>query len=207
MNFFKRIINRLIVNPAKISNQQSDFLECDPTSILLNHTHFDFRTNKDKRTYITLGEKCIIGAKFIFETNTGIITIGNNVQIGNATLICRSEIKIGNDVTMAWGITIYDHDSHSIYWEQRSNDNSQCYEDYLAFNGNNIVRKDWKNVQTSPIIISDKVWIGFNVIILKGVTIGEGAVIGAGSVVTKNVDPFTLVAGNPAVFRKHLANH
>ncbi|WP_292489709.1 DapH/DapD/GlmU-related protein [Mesorhizobium sp.] len=46
--------------------------------------------------------------------------------------------------------------------------------------------------------ISDNAWIGFNSIILKGVTIGEGAIVGAGSVVTKNVEPFTIVAGNPA---------
>ena len=45
---------------------------------------------------------------------------------------------------------------------------------------------------------NSKVWIGFNAIILKGVTIGEGAVVGAGSVVTKDVLPWTVVAGNPA---------
>jgi acetyltransferase-like isoleucine patch superfamily enzyme len=47
-------------------------------------------------------------------------------------------------------------------------------------------------------MISDFVWIGANVIILKGVTIGEGAIVGAGSVVTKDVPPYTIVAGNPA---------
>lgn len=50
----------------------------------------------------------------------------------------------------------------------------------------------------APVKISDKVWIGFNSIILKGVTIGEGAVVGAGSVVTKDVPAWTVVAGNPA---------
>lgn len=49
-----------------------------------------------------------------------------------------------------------------------------------------------------PIIIEDDVWIGANAIILSGVTIGEGAIIGAGSVVTKNVEPYTIFAGNPA---------
>lgn len=50
----------------------------------------------------------------------------------------------------------------------------------------------------APVYIGDKVWIGFNVIILKGVDIGEGAVVAAGSVVTKNVPEWTLVGGNPA---------
>lgn len=49
-----------------------------------------------------------------------------------------------------------------------------------------------------PVTVGDNVWIAANVVVLPGVTIGEGAVIGAGSVVTKDVPPFTLVAGNPA---------
>ncbi len=50
----------------------------------------------------------------------------------------------------------------------------------------------------SPVHVGDKSWIGFNSIVLKGVTIGEGAVVGAGSVVTKDVSAWTVVAGNPA---------
>lgn len=51
---------------------------------------------------------------------------------------------------------------------------------------------------SAPIVIGDHVWIGMNVIVLKGVTIGEGAVVAAGSVVTKDVPPYSLVAGVPA---------
>ncbi|MNW06569.1 putative acetyltransferase [compost metagenome] len=53
-------------------------------------------------------------------------------------------------------------------------------------------------VSTKPIVIGDEVWIGCKSIILKGVTIGNGAVVAAGSVVTKDVEPYTLVAGIPA---------
>jgi len=89
---------------------------------------------------------------------------------------------------IAWGVTIVDHNSHSLYWEQRKDD----VRDWSAG------IKYWDNVGNAPVIIKDKVWIGFNVSILKGVTIGEGAVIGACAVVTKDIPPFTLVAGNPA---------
>ncbi|MDP5158573.1 MAG: hypothetical protein NWQ07_08360 [Flaviramulus sp.] len=58
--------------------------------------------------------------------------------------------------------------------------------------------KDWSNVKSSPIVVKNKVWIGFNSIILKGVIIGEGAIVGAGSVVTIDVPDWTVVAGNPA---------
>src|SRR5437667_9884197 len=57
-------------------------------------------------------------------------------------------------------------------------------------------------LKTAPVKISDNVWIGMNAVILKGVTIGENSVVAAGSVVTKSVEPNTVVAGNPAVVVK-----
>ena len=53
-------------------------------------------------------------------------------------------------------------------------------------------------LKTAPVRIANNVWIGMNAVILKGVTIGENSVVAAGSVVTKNVEPNTVVAGNPA---------
>jgi acetyltransferase-like isoleucine patch superfamily enzyme len=53
-------------------------------------------------------------------------------------------------------------------------------------------------VKVAKVKICNKAWIGYNVVILKGVVVGEGAVVAAGSVVTKDVEPYTLVAGNPA---------
>ena len=53
-------------------------------------------------------------------------------------------------------------------------------------------------VRTAPVVIEDDAWLGFNVTVLKGVVIGRGAVIGAASVVTTDVPPWTVVAGNPA---------
>ena len=62
----------------------------------------------------------------------------------------------------------------------------------------------WSEINTKEIIIKNNAWIGMRSIILKGVTIGEGAIVAAGSVVTKDVPPYTLVAGNPAVIKKKL---
>jgi len=59
-------------------------------------------------------------------------------------------------------------------------------------------QKNWKHVAHAPVAVKDKAWIGFNVSILKGVTIGEGAVIGACSVVTRDVPAYAVAVGNPA---------
>jgi acetyltransferase-like isoleucine patch superfamily enzyme len=182
-------------DPHKVCSVASD-------AILKNGLKLRFDTDYEPRLYVQIGNKSIICAEFIFETSKGFISIGDNVHIGDARFICRNNIEVGNDVTMAWGITIYDHNSHSINWNERKKDNEQCYSDYVQYNGNNIVNKDWSNVRDGEIVIHDKVWVGFDVTILKGVSLGEGSVIGAKSVVTKNVPPWTVVGGNPAVILK-----
>lgn len=193
------------LSKKKVSNQYKSHLEINSSSYLINDNVLDFRVGAEDRNYVRIGDKCLINANFIFESLNGEVLIGNNVHLGGVRFICRNKITVGNDVTMAWGIIVYDHDSHSVDWQYRKNDNSKCYEDYIKFNGNNLINKNWDQVNSKPIIIGDKVWVGFDVTILKGVTIGEGAVIGAKSVVTKNVPPWTVVAGNPARVVRNLS--
>jgi acetyltransferase-like isoleucine patch superfamily enzyme len=106
-----------------------------------------------------------------------VINIGNHVGISGATISSSLSIKIGNNVLIGSGALITDNDAHALNSEQRNNP---------AF----IIQK--------PIVIEDNCFIGARAIILKGVNIGTGAVVGAGSVVTKNVEPYSIVAGNPA---------
>jgi len=120
------------------------------------------------------------------------------------TFISRSSITIGNNVTIAWGGTIYDHNSHSLNYLDRRKDIENLMSD-LKENRSHVYSKDWSVVKTKPIVIKDDAWIGMNVIILKGVTIGRGAVVGAGSVVTNDVPDWTVAAGNPARVVKELA--
>ncbi|MDE6498662.1 MAG: hypothetical protein K2L21_08380 [Muribaculaceae bacterium] len=112
---------------------------------------------------------------------------------------------VGSNVTIAWGCTIYDHDSHSVDFEERRRDIDDELRDIR--NGVNfIANKNWEVVRSKPIRIEDDAWIGMNCIILKGVTIGEGAIVGAGSVVTRDVPAWTVVAGNPARVVKEIAH-
>lgn len=116
------------------------------------------------------------------------IQIGNRTFIGNGALVAARSIVIGSDVLISWGVTIVDHQSHSIEFVERAKDVTEWLHG----------RKDWTHVKVSPVRIGDKVWIGFGASVLPGVTIGEGAVVGACAVVTKDVEPWTVVAGNPA---------
>jgi len=107
------------------------------------------------------------------------LSIGSNSFINGARIAAKTKISIGDNVHIAPEVVIMDSDFHD-----KSNLNAEG--------------------ASSAIAIRNNVWIATRVIILKGVEIGEGAVIAAGSVVTKNVNPYTLVGGIPAKFIKNI---
>lgn len=180
------------------------YIAIDQTAILGENFNLDLRAPKSGETYLTVGEKSMIDSSFVFETECGNIKVGNRVHIGGGTqLISRDGITIGDDVIIAWDCTIYDHNSHSVHWDERKDDVSSEWE--CAMQGlTPLQHKNWDVVKSAPIHICDKAWIGFGVTILKGVTIGEGAVIGAKSVVTKDIPPYSVACGNPAVVVREL---
>lgn len=117
-----------------------------------------------------------------FVDNGCKITIGDNVGISQTALIAMADITIGNNVKIGGGTALYTSDFHSIDPLIRASS------------------EDIKYKKSAPIYVCDNAFIGARTIILKGVTIGEGAVVGAGSVVTKSIPPREIWAGNPAKF-------
>lgn len=152
---------------------------------------------------VAQGAKCTIGHNFsmhnkiygnpigcsqpctLFVDSGCSMKIGDNVGISQAALVAHSNLSIGNNVKIGGGTCIYTSDFHSLI--------SQLRQDPLA---------DKKNKKSSPVRICDNVFIGAHCIILKGVTIGENSIIGAGSVVTKSIPSNQIWAGNPAKFIK-----
>lgn len=110
----------------------------------------------------------------------GQLIIGDHTRMSNCAITCASSIEIGSYVRIGAGVKIYDTDFHSLNPEERTAEPEQGAPN------------------TRPIKICDKAFIGAGSFILKGVTIGMGAVIGAGSVVTKNVPDGEIWGGNPA---------
>lgn len=155
------------------------------------------------KNIVSIGSDSFLTCNIFIENNIGRVKIGNRTYIGSSSIICANKIVIGDDVLISWGCTIVDNNAHSLISTQRSNDVAMAKRNFENKETHSNLNKDWSVVDCKPIIIRDKSWIGFNSIILKGVTIGEGAVVAAGSVVTKDVPDYAIVAGNPATVIKY----
>ena len=140
--------------------------------------------------YISIGDNCYIGKlvqltatdEFDNQRFSPKIEIGDNCSIGDFSHVTAiNEIRLGNNVRMGKNILITDN-SHGVF-DLKMLD--------MAPNYRPLVSK-------GPVIIEDNVWIGMKSSIMPGVRIGKGAIIGAGSVVTKDIPPFAIAAGVPA---------
>jgi acetyltransferase-like isoleucine patch superfamily enzyme len=131
----------------------------------------------------------VLGQLLIF-AHGGEIEIGNDCYIGESAKIWSAKkIYIGNRVLISHNVNIFDSLTHPISASER-------HQQFLKI----VSEGHPKSIDLSeaPVFIHDDAWVGAMSILLKGITIGEGAIVGAGSVVTKDVPPWTIVAGNPA---------
>ena len=147
---------------------------------LNNLTLADFSKKQDivKELFGDVGNNPFVGDNFHCDFGKNI-HIGDNFHVDyNCTMLDVAEIRIGHNCLIGPDVGIYTA-GHRLQPEGRTLD------------GYGI-----------PVLIGDDVWIGGHSTILPGVVIGNGAVIAAGSVVTENVEPRTLVAGNPARLKK-----
>lgn len=174
--------------------------------------YIDFKTKINFDVYITdndypsrivdsfvqlksIGCGCFIEHAYIYGKNE----IGNHVSISGPGTVIHSEVhdvKIGNYVSIAPGVKIVEF-NHEINKPTT-----------FAVNFN-IYKKEFReDVQSKgSVVIEDDVWIGSNAVILSGVKIGRGSIIGGGAVVTKDVEPYSILIGVPAkVIRKRFNN-
>lgn len=119
----------------------------------------------------------------LFAKGNGKIQIGDGCGISNATLFACDAITLGKQILVGGGTKIYDTDFHWLDFEKRMNELGGA---------------------TSPVTIKDGAFIGAHCIILKGVTIGERSIVGAGSVVTNSIPDGEIWAGNPAKFIRRI---
>lgn len=115
------------------------------------------------------------------------LLIGNHVGISGAVLYSTKEIVIEDHVMLGAGVRVYDTDFHPVNAASRRS-------------------KDQTGIPAESVHIGHDVWVGANVLILKGVTIGPRSVVGAGAVVTKSCPADSLLAGVPARVIRHIEN-
>lgn len=149
----------------------------------------------DKPGCITIGKNCeILGT--LISMGEGKIAIGDYSEIrGNSFVGSVDSVKIGSYVIISNNVRIFDNNNHPISPEVRKE---------MCKNGFYGDAWRWTHSEHKPVVICDNTWIGEKTTVLKGVTIGEGSVIGCNSVVTKDIPPYCVAAGNPAKVVKQI---
>jgi len=147
-----------------------------------------FRSRRDPG--LIIGTHCTIDGVHFAIGEEGRVEIGDYCYFTNAVLLCELELCIGSYVVIGWNATLADTDFHPIAPAERIADAIAC-----SPLGKGLLRPE---IIRRPVVIEDDVWIGPNATILKGVHIGAGAFVEAGTMVIRDVPPRTRVMGNPA---------
>lgn len=146
--------------------------------------------NRHQRDSIMVGAGTHIRGQLLTFGHGGWITLGSHCYVGeNSKLWSGVKLSIGDRVLIGHNSSILDTDAHPMDARER---HRQYVEIITRGHPAELVLGE------APVTIEDDVWIGCNVVVLKGVTIGRGSIVGAGSIVTHDVPPNSLVAGNPA---------
>lgn len=158
----------------------------------------DANCSKDSTAKIVIANNCDICCNLIAK-GEAIIDIGHHTTVRGSTIIgAYKSIVIGNYVIISNNVRIYDNNNHPTSPQKRM---QMCATgDFYSDDWN------WSHSDCKPIIIEDNVWIGERSTILKGVKIGKGSIIASNTVVTRDVPPFSVVAGNPGKVVKVLEN-
>jgi len=190
------LINRLIIKGLSIVNTIANKSQITYSgNVTFGHKASVFNIQKD-RSKIEIKESSHIKGELTVYKHGGQIKIGKYCFVGEDTKIWSAKsISIGDRVLIAHNVNIHDCNDHPIDAKQRH----QHYKSIISRGHPDDIFLDERKI-----IIEDDVWIGFNATILKGVTIGKGAIVGACSVVTKDVPSNTVVVGNPAKIIKSI---
>lgn len=187
------IDQRIIINGKRASYKAKNIFVSESAVICLE-------TNLSTQEFgkITIGDRSFIRGSLEVQRAGGIINVGKKCYIGDGTRIWSAEsIIIGDNVLIAHNCNIFDNDTHPKDIKERRMDAED-----IIWNG---IRRDFSSLEKKEIVISDDVWIGANVSILKGVSIGKGSIIGTGSVVTCDIPAGSIAVGNPAKVIKKIS--
>jgi acetyltransferase-like isoleucine patch superfamily enzyme len=191
-------VHRLLdyIQTTYVNKRFRDFAILHPGAQI--YPQADIQNLAHDKTRIVIQEGTVIRGEILVFAHGGAIGIGKDCYIGEHTRIwSASSITIGDRVLIAHNVNIHDSNSHSTDPHMR-----HLHFKHIMSKGH--PRNTDSDITTSPVSIGNDVWLGFNVTVLKGVTIGERAIVAACSVVTQDVPADAMVAGNPARIVKSL---
>jgi len=139
---------------------------------------------------ISIGRGCVVRGELFVFPGASRIQVGDWCFIGEGTRLWAADsIEIGNRVLISHNCNVFDNLTHPLSAARR-------HDQFRAI----MASGHPTDVELSPrkIVISDDVWLGAGVTVLRGVTIGRGTIVGAGSVVVNDLEPWSVVVGNPA---------
>jgi acetyltransferase-like isoleucine patch superfamily enzyme len=157
-----------------------------------------FRSTLPSGFSIGNGSSAYLGTMFDVGER-GSVRIGEFCLLNGVRIVCDDEVSIGDYALISWNVVVMDS-----YRLPRS---SAARRRLLEGSSGEERRHIHGDEAPRPVRIGRNAWIGFDSCILPGVTIGDGSVIGARSVVGQDVAPYTVVAGNPARFLRNLDRH
>jgi acetyltransferase-like isoleucine patch superfamily enzyme len=162
----------------------------DPTAFI--STSFSFsRYRSDAPVGLTIGRGASASAGTMFDVGLdGRVSVGEYALLNGVWIICDAAVEIGDYTLMAWNVVLMD--SYRVPLDPI--ERRRVLQDLPGLSG----RRAGADVPARPVCIGRNVWVGFGACVLPGVTIGDGSIVGARSVVADDVAPYTLVAGNPA---------
>ena len=162
----------------------------DPTAYV--ETTFSFHLHRSRLdAAITYGAGAATYLATMFDTGPeGRVSLGRCVSITGARIIADSEVSLGDHTVVSWDVVIMD--------AYRAPRDVEARRRELRAVPERAPRVLGPDPDARPVAIAPNVWLGFGVCVLPGVTVGEGSVVGARSVVADDVPPYTVVAGNPA---------
>ena len=193
--FLKKLYKLLVCKPTFIRNLSVSrnthlFIRRSASLVIDGPVQFNYPDRYDIKTdrgifsvydnaSVHIGSLYTLSGSKIEVGRNAVLNIGNDVSINRSSRVyCLRSISIGSDVVIGENVLIRDTDGHKLIGSDSS----------------------------GPISMGNHVWIGAKATILKGVEIGEGAVIGANSVVTRNIPPHCLAVGSPArVIRENVS--
>ncbi|MBR0704833.1 acetyltransferase [Bradyrhizobium diazoefficiens] len=146
---------------------------------------------------ILIGQDTFVRGELMTFGHGGRIVIGDWCYVGDGTRIwSAASIAIGNRVLISHSVNIFDSLTHPL---QASKRHQQTKDIFTLGHPRNLVLGE------QPVTIHDDAWVGAGAFVLRGVTLGQGAIVAAGAVVTKDVPAFSIAAGNPAVVVRELS--